>query len=152
MVDDILSRILCSPLPNNPERYNIMYSFLSKLDLRRKIGFLDETLRLLVPALPTGKRKRIIRELGKMLKFRNRIAHSSLDISEECLSKHGRDRIRLISYSGGKATTDEITKDEMKRRYGNLTILFNTLLNTRSGVMMNMTAHKMREFWKIVHI
>jgi len=132
-VDGIISKLLC-PLPvtqrRTPEqtqRFNVTYSFLTKRDLRSKIDLLDESLRLLEPGLPESTRKWIHDQLHEMRKFRNGIAHSRLDLTGKWLKKSCNDRIKLISYSGGKASSQQITMKEVERKIGGLWRLYLTL-------------------------
>lgn len=139
-VDGIISTLLCpgpkvswiQRSPEQPQRFNLIYSFLTKRDLRSKIRFFDETLRLLEPALPESTRKWICDQLDEMRGFRNRIAHSQLDLNGKWLKTNCKDRIRLIFYSGEKASSQEITMKEVERKLGGLWSLYMTLSYIRS--------------------
>jgi hypothetical protein len=55
--------------------------------------------------------------LDKIRRFRNVLAHSTLDTSDEFLAKNYTDRIRLISYDErGQANYKDITRSEIDER------------------------------------
>ena len=84
-------------------------SFLAKIDLLKKIlkldypGYLDNYPNL-------------FSELEKVRKFRNKIAHATIDVSDTALDKKEIDGVGFVFYKNGKRQVQFITLQEAENR------------------------------------
>ncbi|GAH13880.1 unnamed protein product, partial [marine sediment metagenome] len=111
LIDDIISWHFC------PEdtRQSLFFSLVSpKLTFSNKIKILETILQIYYPDL-VKKHQNLIKEINKIRDFRNRIAHSLLDASDEFLEKGYNDRIRLVFYRNGEKKHQVITMDNIKK-------------------------------------
>ena len=96
--------------PNVVEDHRLLHSIINN-----QIGFVGkiktfETILKLYPDLEK-KFSKMVKKIDDIREFRNKIAHSVLDTSDEFLNKNQFDRIRLQFNKNGKEEYYEITKE-----------------------------------------
>lgn len=131
LVGDIISQHFCP----EEDRRNLFFSLvISELNFFAKIRILEKLLELRYPDL-VKKHPTIISELEKVRSFRNRIAHSMLDTSDEFLAKGYTDRIQLDIYKDGKRKQQVVTRAEINERLATCTRLVLVLRDIRKEVI-----------------
>jgi hypothetical protein len=104
---DIIARHFCP----DEDRYSLFYSLIMNdpgLTFSTKSRVFKNTLEHCYPHL-LDAHPHVIRQLEKMRRYRNRLAHSLVDTSEPVLSKGYKDRIQLIYYEKGRMKQEVIT-------------------------------------------
>jgi hypothetical protein len=73
-------------------------------------------------------------KLGKIRRFRNRLAHAHLDTSTEFVAKGHKDRIQIVFYEDGATKTQIITFKESKTRLAECSAVMLQLLKLQALV------------------
>ncbi len=114
LVGDIISRHFCP----EEERHSLLFSLVineTDLTFSSKINIFSQLLQLKYPDL-LNRYPKVIDDLEKVRRFRNRIAHAMLDATEEFLGKKYEDRIQLVYYKGGEEKKQVVTEKEILER------------------------------------
>lgn len=114
IIEDILAHHFCP----EEDRRNLFFSLVingTDLTFDSKICIFDKLLRLRYPDIIESNNK-LIDELHKIRRFRNRLAHAMLDTSPDFLAKEYKDRIQLIYYEDGRKKQQVITTTERIKR------------------------------------
>jgi hypothetical protein len=115
LVKDIISYHFCSDEEKRKQFISLIlngrdYTFSFGIEILEKL--LDISYHDLIKRFP-----KLIDDLNKIRKFRNWLAHSALDTSDQFLSKNHTDKIRLISYDEiGQTNYRDISRDEIDER------------------------------------
>jgi hypothetical protein len=116
LVKDIISYHFCSDEDRRKEFVSLIlngsrdYTFASGIEILEKL--LDIHYQDLTKRYP-----KLLNDLDKIRRFRNLLAHSMLDTSDEFLAKDYTDRIRLLLYSErGQTNSRDITRGEIDER------------------------------------
>jgi len=140
LVEDIISRHFCP----DEDRFNLFFSLIinrTDLTFSSKIDILERLIRLRYADL-LDKYPKLIDELTKLRKFRNRIAHAILDSSDAFLAKKFTDRIQLIYYEDGQTKQQIVTVAENKERLRACSRLVQTLVDIQKEVVNRVSANK----------
>lgn len=114
--------------PNTVEDHRYLHSIINKqVGFVGKIKTFQKMLETHYPELHE-KYLKIGNLLDGVRDFRNKIAHSVLDTSEEFLKKNQFDRIRLEFNSDGKTEFYEITKELIDKKLNDTGIILQQLL------------------------
>jgi hypothetical protein len=114
LIEDIISWHFC---PDEERRLLLFSLVISEPDFTfsSKIEIIDKILKLHYPDL-AKKYPKLVAELTKVRKFRNRIAHAMLDTSDDFLAGNFTDRIQLIYFEDGQTKHQVITTAERDER------------------------------------
>jgi len=115
LVGDIISRYFCI----EEKRRKMLYSIViteSNLSFHRKVEILKKIIDLQYPDMKDAFPTLIDTLEKKIIPFRNRLAHSMLDNSEDFLAKNYPDRIRLTFYNQGLAKAQDISISDINKR------------------------------------
>lgn len=140
LVADIISQHFCP----NEEKRNLFFSLITNgttITFSASINMLKTLLKVCYPDLD-DKHSELIRELEKIRDFRNRIAHSMLDTSDEYLEKGYTDRIRLVFHRDGEQKHQIITKDEIRKRLAACTKVVYALIDIQKEVIARVSVNK----------
>lgn len=138
LIDDIVSRHFCP----EKDRRNLLFSLVTpELTFSTRIKILETVLERCYPNL-LRKYPNLIKEVGRIRDFRNKIAHSMLDTSDEFLRKEYADRIRLVFYKKGEPKYLIIKKDAMRERLKACTQVVLALVDIQKEVMRQVQVKK----------
>ena len=114
LCSDIIAQHFC---PEVEKRYMFFSLVLSggSLSFSSKTRIFRSIMKMCYPDL-LEKFPELKVSLEKIRKFRNRIAHSMLDSSEEFLDRGYEDRIRVEFYKEGKMRKQVISKSDARKR------------------------------------
>lgn len=115
--DEDRSRLFESLIMNNTD-----FTFSSKIKILEKL--LKKYYEDLFDRYP-----KIINDANKIRRFRNRIAHTGLDLSKKAWAEKRSDRIRLVYYKDGERKEQIITDTEIKERLKNCSQLYQALFS-----------------------
>jgi hypothetical protein len=73
-------------------------------------------------------------KLGKIRRFRNRLAHAHLDTRTDFVAKGHKDRIQIVFYEDGATKTQIITVEESKARLSECSVVMFQLLKLQALV------------------
>lgn len=117
LIGDIISRYFCI----EEKRRKLLFSIViteSNLSFHKKVEILKKIIELQYPDMKVAYPTLIDTLEQKIIPFRNRLAHSMLDNSEDFLAKNYPDRIRLTFYKQGLAKSQDITTSDIEKRLG----------------------------------
>ncbi len=138
LITDIISRHFC---PEEARR-SLFFSLVPpELTFSTKIRILETILELCYPDL-LEKYPTLIKEIKKIKNFRNRVAHSMLDTTEEFLKKKYNDRIGLESYKKGRKRYLILTVGEKQERLKACTPVVRALIDVQNEVIQRVQAKK----------
>lgn len=138
LIDDIISRHFC------PEdyRFHLLFSLVAtELTFHSRIKTLKTVLECCYPEL-LGKHPNLIKDIKKIKEFRNKIAHSMLDSSEDFLEKEYDDRIRLEFYRKGEKKYLVVKKDDIMERLKACSQVVLALVDIQREVMQQVQTKK----------
>jgi hypothetical protein len=132
IVKDIVAHHFCS---EERRRLQLISLILHGRDFSFSLAI--EILEKILTSYPEVQNKypRIVKELDKIRRFRNDLAHSELDTSEEFLSKNLKETIRLKFYDKeGNTLYREITRGEVDERLNNCLETTRCIVDIRNTV------------------
>jgi hypothetical protein len=114
LVTDILANFFCS---DKERRAVVSSEVLTGRDatFSGRLDVLEKTTKASFPEF-AATRAALFGQLGKVRRFRNRLAHAHVDTSDAFLSKGYTDRIQLVFHEGGVEKTHVITIEEFRER------------------------------------
>ena len=105
-IGKIIARYFCTP-----EKENL---FISDVVFKGFFGFRHKTnlLKTIINdmGLPIEKPKEFFKELNEIGEYRNKLAHATLDYSEQSLLRKPEDGISLVFYKNGEKQTELFDK------------------------------------------
>lgn len=135
LIADIISQHFCP----DEEKRTLFFSLITNgitLSFHASINVFEKLLKLCYPDL---YEKHLFKKLDTIRNFRNRIAHSMLDTSEEFLAKGYTDRIRLVVHMDGKQKHQTITNKDINERLGKCTEVILALVNIQKEVIIRVS-------------
>jgi len=138
LIDDIISWHFC---PEETRR-SLFFSLMApELTFSTKIKILKAILELRYPDL-LKEHPKLIGEIKKIKKLRNKLAHSMLDSSEEFLEKRYDDRIRLIFYKKGEKKHLILKVDDIRERLKACSRVLLALVDIQKGASQRVQVKK----------
>jgi hypothetical protein len=132
VITDIIARHFCP----DEDRYMLFFSVvMTNPDLKfsTKEDMLREILKLRYRDILDAHGD-LIDQVGKVRRWRNRLAHSHLDTSERFLSKGHKDRIQLIYYEAGRVKQQVISVDDSKAKLAEVSACIRQLVAVQKEV------------------
>jgi len=114
LIEDIIASHFCTDSENRALFFSLIMNS-PEFTFYRKIGIFDELLKICYPDL-YKLHSDLLKKLDKIRKFRNRLAHATLDITDNFLSKNAIDRVQIRYYEKGREKQQVITLDEKDHR------------------------------------
>jgi len=133
LIGDIISWHFCP----DEDRRNLFFSLIINnpdFTFSSKIKVLRQLLKLRYPELDK-KCPEVIKELEKVIKFRNKVAHRMLDSSEQFLAKKLTDRIQLVYFKDGQEKHEVVTVKDMQERLKACSRLVLTIVDIQKEVI-----------------
>jgi len=127
--DEDKSRLFRSLIMNNTD-----FTFSSKIKILEKL--LKKYYADLFDRYP-----KIINDANKIRRFRNKIAHTDLDLSQKVWAERRSDRIRLVYYEDGERKEQIVTDAEIEKRLENCYQLFQALFSISLAVLGRVSAN-----------
>lgn len=111
-VSEIVSQYLC---PDENRRLILQTAITRNINFTfsDKFKVLEDILEYYFSTI-YKEHKADLAKIKELMTKRNRLAHCSLDTSDEFLAKGLKDRVQLIKYDGNKKKTFEFTAEESK--------------------------------------
>jgi len=138
LIGDIISWHFC---PEEDRRHLLFSLIINDVNFTfsSKIKVLKQLLKLRYPELGE-KYPKMIKELKKVMEFRNKAAHRMLDSSEQFLAKKLTDRIQLVYFKDGQEKREVVTVKDMQERLKACSRLVLVIVDIQSEVIKRASA------------
>ncbi len=133
IIEDIIAQHFC-PEENRRALFFSLVINGTDLTFLSKIEILERLLQLCYPDL-SGKHPKLIDELQKIRRFRNRIAHAMLDSSDAFLAHKYTDRIQLTYHEDGQTKHQVVTVSERDERLKECSKVVKELVEIQEGII-----------------
>ena len=111
VIDVDVSRLLAAYFCYDDKRRDLALSevFVRPLQLRHKVGLLKKVLEKDFSWYLEKNSQAMFKDLETLMKFRNRLAHSTVDVSDEALGKDPKEEVGFVFYSDGQRHVQKVT-------------------------------------------
>lgn len=116
-IEWLIADILTAHFASFKDKHNQLFSYVIQPEiwLKKKIELFKKILDTYYPEL-SKKYPDLISNLEDINNFRNRIAHSNLDYTDDFINKNYTDRVQYIYYKDGGLKKQMIKKDEFHKK------------------------------------
>ena len=136
-IENLIGDIIAGHFCPEENRRRLLFSLIindRNFTFSSKIKILKQLLKLRYPELGE-KYPEVIKELKKVMEFRNKVAHRMLDSSEQFLAKKLTDRIQLVYFKDGQEKREVVTVKDMQKRLRACSRLVLTIIGIQEEVI-----------------
>jgi hypothetical protein len=133
VLDTQLAEILTEYFCKDDYRRDLFFSEIAtgqQLGFRVKIELLTKILKIDCKGY-LNIHPELLKTLNRIKDYRNKLAHATIDVSDEALSKDKISGVGLVTYRKGKKVIDFITFEEAEERQVEINMMFSNITDIK---------------------